>query len=111
MLRLNQAAAALHLGHCDQAAEVAKSVLVEDSCHLGALEIYAKALWRAGKCDELVPVVDRLIALNPYEPGYHALRGGALQSLGRYGEATDAFSRSEELPGCKSALRELEAWQ
>jgi tetratricopeptide (TPR) repeat protein len=78
---------------------------------LGALETLAKALWRLGRFEQVISATDKLLSLNSYEPGYHALRGAALQVLGRYGEACQAYDRSGELPNCAEALRELQAWQ
>jgi tetratricopeptide (TPR) repeat protein len=75
------------------------------------METFAKSLWRASRFEQVVAATDKLLALNPYEPGYHALRGAALQALGRYGEAIECFDRSRDLPGSVDALRELQIWQ
>ena len=110
-IRLIQADAALSSGDVKQAATLAQQVLDEDSKHLGALETLAKSLWRSSRFNEVVAAAEKLLALNPYEPGYHALRGAALQALGRYGEAIECFDRSRELPGSLDSLRELQDWQ
>jgi tetratricopeptide (TPR) repeat protein len=106
-----QARMALQLGDIDRARTLAKRVLARDRDHLGALEVLASAQWRAGECDEVLRTTSRLIQLNPYEPGYFALKGSALQSLGRYGEAAQCLARATELPDMADALRELESWQ
>ncbi len=110
-VRLRQADAALRAGHSEHAASLASEILTKDAKHLGAIETYAKSLWRSSRFAEVVAATDRLLALNPYEPGYHALRGAALQALGRYGEAVECFNRSRDLPGSVDALRELQIWQ
>jgi tetratricopeptide (TPR) repeat protein len=109
--RLMRADAALKTGQAQHAADLAGGILEEDSKHLGALETFAKSLWRASRFEQVVAATDRLLALNPYEPGYHALRGAALQALGRYAEAIECFDRSRDLPGSVDALRELQIWQ
>jgi hypothetical protein len=91
-------------------------VLAVDGTHVGALELLAKALWQACRFGDLLLTLRRLIELNPYEPGYHALQAGAFQSLGRAGEAVKAYSRATQLGDCrKSELREtiedLQRWQ
>lgn len=98
-LRLNNHL--LAISHCQQILEV-------DSNHLGALELMSRSLWASQNFAELELTTRKLIALNPYEPGYFGLRGMALRALGRYGEATQALSRD---PGSASQLADLEAFQ
>jgi len=82
-----------------------------DPSHLGALELLARVQWRLNQHQEVIATLRRLLAVNPYEPGYHALMGASLQCLGRYGESARAFERCQELPGSAEALQELESWQ
>lgn len=95
----------------------AKYILQSDPNHLGALELLARAQWRNGEFEAGLDVLRHLIRLNPYEPGYHYLRGSALQSLGHYGEAVRAYSRclesdSESLRrSAATSICELEGWQ
>jgi tetratricopeptide (TPR) repeat protein len=110
-IRLIQAEAALKLGDAGRASELAQDILEEDSTHLGALETFAKSLWRSGRFEQVVAATDKMLSLNAYEPGYHALRGAALQAMGRYGEAVQCYDRSRELPNSAHALRELQIWQ
>jgi tetratricopeptide (TPR) repeat protein len=58
------------------------------------MEILARCLWRCGDFAQALAQTRSLIRLNPYEPGYHCLRGACLQALGMYGEAVEAFERS-----------------
>ncbi len=85
-----------------------KRVISEDAEHIGALEISAKLYWKLEDFEEVRRITDRLIALNPFEPGYHGLRGMALRGLNRYGEAAQALSRD---PQATEALLELEGYQ
>lgn len=110
-IRMSRAEAALKAGDLALAAVLAEDILRVDANHLAALETYAKALWSAGRYEQVVAATDKLLSLNPYEPGYHALRGAALHALGRYGEACESYDRSSELPHCAEALRELQTWQ
>jgi tetratricopeptide (TPR) repeat protein len=83
-------------------------LLDADPTHLGALELLAKCLWVKQDFVALEQATRRLIALNPYEPGYFGLRGMALRALGRYGEAAHALRRD---PGSVNHLADLEAFQ
>lgn len=85
-----------------EAIRTLKKLLKRDEEHLPAMELMAKALWRLAKLPELLTLLERLTTLNPYEPGYHALRGAAYQALGRTAEANAAFARST-----RDASREL----
>jgi len=107
-LALGKAEMCLRIGQIDRCLAETQSILADDPEHVGALEVFAKALWQAGDCDTLLTTLDQLIALNPYEPGYHALRGAAQQSLGRLGDAVRSFSRAE---GSEEAVAELQEWQ
>ncbi len=104
-------------GAYDRMYDSAQAVLNLDPDHAGALELLAKALWQRANLEELLPVIDKLVSLNPYEPGYYSLRGSALQSLGRLGEAARAFYRAAEISSgaeqqhALDALQELQEWQ
>lgn len=101
----------LKVGDPASAARTAQHILSQDQSHLGALETLAKSLWRQGSFEEVLATLDKAIALNPYEPGYHAMKASAYQSMGRYGEAISEFQRASDLPGTEEALRELQVWQ
>src|SRR5580700_1569148 len=88
---LCQAQVAFRAGNLVEAQRLALDLLTEDDSHVGALELLAKAQWQSGVYDELLQTLSRLIRLNPYEPGYHALKGAALQCLGRYDDAIRSF--------------------
>ena len=107
-LALSRAELCLKIGQIDRCLVDTRAILADDPNHVGALEVLAKALWQAGDCETLLTTLDRLILLNPYEPGYHALRGAAYQSLGRLGDAVNSFSRAK---GNEEALAELQEWQ
>ena len=83
-------------------------VLSETSDHLGALELYARLLWKQQDFKALVRTTNRLILLNPFEPGYHSLRGMSLRALGIYGEAAKALERD---PNASKQLLDLECFQ
>lgn len=108
---LGRAELALRCGRFEEAAVLATRVSTADPTHIGALETLAKAQWRSSQHEELLTTVSRLLRLNPYEPGYHALRGAALQCLGRYGESVQAFSRCGGDASSKEAIRSLHEWQ
>ena len=108
---LDHASSLLKFSRFPEACAVARQIVVKDPKHVGALEILVKALWQCGQHDEVLLVLRRLIVLNPYEPGYRALQGAALQCLGRYGEAARAFAQSSQLPSSQEALQELRSWQ
>ena len=108
---LDHASSLLKFSRYPEAREVARKIVSEDPKHVGALEILAKALWQCSEYNEVLLVLRRLIVVNPYEPGYRALQGAALQCLGRYGEAARAFAQSSELPSSQEALDELRSWQ
>ena len=90
----------------------ARRVLRDDPEQIGALELLAKAQWQLARFDALLVTLQSLTRLNPYEPGYHALRGAALQALGRIGEAIKAFARAGDSSHTASAsVEELRALQ
>jgi tetratricopeptide (TPR) repeat protein len=114
--KLRQAETALGLGRLEVARGEAESALRIDPIHVGALELLAKVLWQQGEYGGILEAIDRLTRQNPYEPGYFALRGAALQALGRYGDAIEAYSRCAQLSvdpprSVTMALAELHAWQ
>jgi tetratricopeptide (TPR) repeat protein len=92
-------------------------ILSSDSAHLPAIEIKAKNLWRMGRFDQALSQIDQAIALYPFDPGYHFLRGDCLQQLLRFGEAVLAFERcldaddSRLKQEAESRIQDLEEWQ
>lgn len=102
----------LAAGDVRSAIACARRLLSKDPEQVGALEAMAKALWQLGRYDELLVALATLIRLNPYEPGYHSLKGAALQSLGRTGEAIKSFGRvAEKSEMAAAAVEELRGWQ
>ena len=99
MLKVNQATDSLGL---------VLPLIAEDHGHVPALEIAARAYWQLQDFVKVVELTDKLIRLNPFEPGYHSLRGISLRALGRYGDAARSLSRD---PGAEDALHELEGFQ
>ncbi len=108
--RLARADLSLTMGDASSCADQAREILAQDKDHVGALEVLAKALWQTCEFSELMVVIDRLMELNPYEPGYHSLRGAAYQAMGRYGDAVRAMVRGNGSDGGQS-LAELQDWQ
>ena len=113
---LLQASRSLEQYRADEALRIAEKILRRDPGHLPALEIAAKARWRIGDFERALDTLQRLICLNPYEPGYFYLKGACLQSLGRLGEAVEAYERcasteAESAAHANAALKDLEAWQ
>jgi Flp pilus assembly protein TadD len=90
------------------ALDLLQQVVDVDANHVGALEVMAKCLWRTEDFVQLERVTNQLTVLNPFEPGYHSLRGMALRALGRYGEAAKALARD---PQAAAQLTDLEAFQ
>jgi len=74
--------------------QVCQTVLARDRNHVGALELLAKAQWKGGQAAALIGTLTQLISLNPYEPGYHALKGAAHQSLGDFEIALACYGRA-----------------
>ncbi|HVT11382.1 MAG TPA: hypothetical protein VHE55_03880 [Fimbriimonadaceae bacterium] len=102
----------LSAGDAQAAIDCSKAILREDRAQVGALEVLAKALWQLSKYDDLLVALSTLIRLNPYEPGYHSLRGAVYQALGRPGEAIKCFARAGEGSEMASAsIEELRDWQ
>lgn len=108
---LGSAEAAMRRGDSSAALALLGEVLAEREDHLSALELKARCEWQLGAHEALVGTLKRLILLNPYEPGYHALLGSALQCLGRYGEAARSLERAAGSPGQEEALADLQSWQ
>jgi hypothetical protein len=102
---------ALRAGHSAFAIRLAGQVLESDGSNIGALETLAKAQWQENRHDELLGTITKLIRLNPYEPGYHALKGATLQCLGRYGDSIRSYLRGGNNPGARESAEELRAWQ
>lgn len=95
-------------GDPGRALSIAEGIASEDPRHLPALETMARALWKLGDLPRLVAHLDRMIAFNPYEPGYHSLKGAALQSMGCLGDAIRAFSSAVDLSkGCDTSSVEM----
>lgn len=76
--------------------------------HLGILELESKIRWKRQEFREVLACTNELLSTNPYEPGYHSLRGMALRALGYYGEAAKALARD---PRATAQLEDLEAFQ
>lgn len=76
------------------ALESCREVLEHDPNHLGALEVSAQALWFAGRYEEVVETTNRLLRLNPLEPGYRYTRGMALMTMGQLSRAADDFRQA-----------------
>lgn len=96
---LAQAESALAEKRYEKAASLTNRILKRDPKHVGALEVSAKALWGMSRHADLLVQTERLIRLNPYEPGYYSLRGAALQALGRLREAMQCYRRSLDMGG------------
>jgi len=101
----------LSSGDPKQAICCARAILRSDASQVGALEVLAKALWQVSRHDELLATLSTLIRLNPYEPGYHALRGAVYQAQGHTGEAIKCFSRAGDSETASASIEELRDWQ
>jgi len=100
------------------ALESCREVLKQDPDHLGALEVSAQAQWYEGQFEEVVRTTNRLLKLNPLEPGYRYTRGMALMSMGHLSRATDDFRQAiaqSENPGflqqVQNSLLAIEGFQ
>lgn len=100
------------------ALESCREVLEKDPDHLGALEVTAQALWYAGRFEDVVRTTNRLLKLNPLEPGYRYTRGMAQMSVGRLNYAASDFQQAivqsddpKFLAQVKSALFAIEEFQ
>jgi len=96
---------------------VCDRILASDPSHLPALEVKSKALWRMGQFDAALKSLDKAIALNPYDPGYHFLKGDCLHSLMLNSEALEAFERCRSCANGNLAaqtevrIKALQDWQ
>jgi len=85
--------------------------------HLGALEASAKIYWRRGDWAKAIGLLDKAIALYPYEPGYFLLRADCLQGQARFSEAFNDLQRCLKTENREIAeqaytrLEELGKWQ
>lgn len=99
------------------ALRIARQILRKDRAHVGALEIVARGQWQLQKFELLIATTRHLIKLDPYNPGYHMLRGAAFQCLGMFGEATKCYARAnaEDKSGKQTRslelISELREWQ
>lgn len=99
------------------ASKLAKKILRADRTHVGALEVLARSLWQQQQFEDLISITRRLIRLDPYNPGYHMLRGAAFQCLSMFGEATKAYARatahgsSPDADRSMQLISELRDWQ
>lgn len=90
--------------------------VADDPTHLGHLEELARVQWSEGDCLGLIDTIRRLTSLNPFEPGYHFLRGAALQCLGLFGDALAAYERCAKFgdtglaADARVAAEELRRW-
>lgn len=110
--KLSDAENQLAAGRSEDAINIAKTIIGADPHHVGAWEVLARAQWKASRFTDLLDTINRLISLNPYEPGYFALRGAAAQSLGRLGEAIRDFARAgSACPTSKASIDELRSYQ
>lgn len=102
----------LSKGDARAAITCSRRILRRDASQVGALEVLAKALWQLSRYDELLVTLTTLVRLNPYEPGYFALRGATYQALGRVGEAIRSFARAgAESETASASVEELRSWQ
>lgn len=107
----------LLIGAPSDALLAVESLYQEDQEHLPTLERLARVYWRLGRWSDALTATERLLLLNPLEPGYRYLQGNCLQGLGRYGEAVEAYSRcaSAENQSLREeaarASAEVESWQ
>ena len=107
-LQIAKAERLLSKNEFEQASFLIQTVLCESSDHLAVLEVQAKILWKQQDYRGLVRTTAKLITLNPFEPGYHGLRGMALRALGLYGEAAKSLERD---PNAAKQLLDLECFQ
>lgn len=98
----------LREGDAPRARALARRVLARDAESLGALELLGKAALKLGEPQEAAWAAARLLSINPYEPGYHSLRGLALQAQGLFAPGGRALDRD---PKARLALGALEADQ
>src|ERR1051326_8661847 len=102
----------LSTGDAKAAIACTRFILRRDPTQIGALEVLAKGLWQLSRHDELLVTLSSLVRLNPYEPGYHVLRGAVYQTLGRTGEAIKCFGRAGESSATVGAsISELREFQ
>jgi tetratricopeptide (TPR) repeat protein len=80
-----------HNGRWEQAAILFSALNALDPDDAFAAKSLASAYVRAGKADQALPLLDRLIERGDSFAITHLLRGQALEALGRLGEAARAM--------------------
>ncbi len=83
----NLAAALMMQGNTQEARTAAERILLRDGRNRDALLILTECLAGEGRYSDLLPVIDRVIALEPGVAEHHSNRATALQRLGRPAEA------------------------
>jgi hypothetical protein len=106
----------LATGNLENAIGFAKQILEFDATHVGALEVLARAQWQSSRFEELLLTLAKLVELNPYEPGYHALQACTFQCLGMCGEAVKSHMRAVDLgypasDAMDAMVEDLRVWQ
>lgn len=97
-----------------RALDLCEAILGADPRHLPTLELKAKCLWRSGRFQETLEVLEAATELNPFDPGYFYLKGDCLENLSRYPEAVAAFERCRDstdprlLTEAERRIRDLE---
>lgn len=109
--RLDEARSAAARGEFSNAESLCAEFLADKPDHFAAMELHAKYLWETGKFAETVKTLDRLIEVNPYEPGYHCLKGMSLRCLGKFGPALRSLRVGIVAPGARAAISEALTWQ
>ncbi len=92
-------------------------ILADDATHLPAIELKIKCQWRLGLYEDALQGLDQALSLNPYDPGYHFLKGDCHQNLLRYGDALESFQRCRQgddpdlAAQAEVRMKGLEEWQ
>ena len=77
-------------------AKQSEKLLKIDKNNLVALEALSQAKWHRGDYCGAFELGAKLIAVNPFEPGYCVLQAMCHMMLGRYTAAVDAFEKARQ---------------
>jgi tetratricopeptide (TPR) repeat protein len=106
--RLGRGITTLQRGQIDEAIAIFESIVEDNPRNAAAIEFMAPAMIENGRCNDAVPLLERLIEAGVERALTHLNLGRCLESDGRTEDALAQFRIAAELePGNKTVLRML----
>jgi tetratricopeptide (TPR) repeat protein len=96
--RINQINPLLTLGHVEQALHVGSRAVRDYPDQVRAWELFGRALRRAGRHEEALPVYEKALSLNPNDQSLWMGKAQSLDALGQSEQAELAFKRARMKP-------------